>query len=310
MLTDIIITIYDTSNLFINMIRKFSILDLPNDIVYIELAQYISKVDLFCLELATKRKKLPIKQYFLADMHEQIVREGLRHYQYFDKYKVFDNTESMNLAAKHGQLKIIKYGIDNKFVFNNRALCNAAEYGHLKCVKLLLSGARLRCNDNTAIAAVKGGYLDCVGYICKKRDCNVHKVIPVAARHGHLEVFKMLIQMSRWVDVAEFIEDATIVGHLHIIKYIMDTQLVTIERFNTFRSRLYGQAIIHKQYHVLAYFLLNYIHNNLAYKIAIKHDDIVALQCIFDSGVAIDDASRATGLTSNNPEVVAWFTAH
>ena len=306
MLTDIIITIYDTSNLFISMIRKFSILDLPNDIVYIELAQYISKVDLFCLELATKRKKLPIKQYFLADMHEQIVREGLRHYQYFDKYKVFDNTESMNLAAKHGQLKIIKYGIDNKFVFNNRALCNAAEYGHLKCVKLLLSEARLRCNDNMAIAAVKGGYIDCINYICNKRECNIHKVIPVAARHGHLEVFKMLIQMSGWIDMIEFVEDATIGGHIHIIDYIMSMQ----RHGRLPMHRLCDLAITNKQYHVLTYFLINYIPRNFGYDIAINRGDVVALQCFFDNGIIIDVTSRTKGLTSNNPEVIAWFTAH
>jgi hypothetical protein len=279
---------------------------LPNDIIYNELARLISKADLFCVELVIGKRQLPSAQYFPADIHEQIVREGLNRYRYFDKCKVFDRTESMNLAAKYGQLEIMQYGLNRGVIFNNRALSNAAEYGHLKCIKLLLQKAVLRCNKNTLHAAVKGGHLGCVTYIMRKHKGMDYDIINVAARYGHLEIFKMLIAPIGKFGIINCVRDATIGGHIHIIEFIAAS---TIGRFDA--TRFYGEAIIHKQYHVLTYFLSNHAHNDSGYYVAIGYGDVTALQCFFDNGVPIRPDVRTKGLAStNNPEVISWFNDH
>lgn len=283
---------------------------LPDDILYIELARHISKADLFCVELAIGRKKLPDKQHFPADIHEQIVQEGLHRYQYFDKYKVFDNSESMNLAAKYGQVEIIQYGIDNEFMFMDQALNNAAEYGHLECIELLLAKTKLYFNDNTLMFAVKGGNLDCINYIIKQRKRGFSKAIPIAAYYGHLEIFKKLIRFTKGVSMLHYIHDAIAGGHIHIIEYILTTERRRRRIGQIDASQFHHKAIVHKQYHVLTYFLQNYISSNSGYHTAIWQRDITALQCLFDNGVFIDNTSRTLALDVGNQEIIEWFTAH
>ena len=279
---------------------------LPLDMINYHIVPVLSELDVFCLDIVLRRQRLFGKEYFPERIHELLIKEGMHRYQYFNKLGMLDTTASMNYAAKYGQLDILQHGKEHKYVFNNKAINNAAEYDHLECIKFLLT-CGLFCSGNTVIAAARGGHLHIVKYVARKHKGknkgDQKDAVIAAAKHGHLEVFTYLTSLLYKIDCFRDSFDAAVIGgHIPVLSDIL-TRAYDINMYYTHRG--YDLAIKHKQYDVLVYSITRWKYPQ-AYNIAVQYNDARALQILYDNNVQLPYHPMLLGA---NEEVLTWFEA-
>ncbi|EGG22048.1 Acyloxyacyl hydrolase [Cavenderia fasciculata] len=137
-------------------------------------------------------------------------------------------TESIDSAAKNGQLETIIYLIENRSLeFSSNAINSAARNGHYKVVEFLLSRSKEKeeyhvINSIDDIAT--NGHLDIIELIVGNDHCIITGVttnaMTGAAKNGHLLVVQYLDQHRTEGCTTRALEWSSKNGHLPVVMYL------------------------------------------------------------------------------------------
>jgi len=101
-------------------------------------------------------------------------------------------------AAKQGNLEMIKYCVANECPIGTGACANAAENGHLECLKYLREEVKAPWDWRTAAWAAKNGHLHILEYLVERKYDQYNEFsCSNAAENGHLDCLKYLHETAK-----------------------------------------------------------------------------------------------------------------
>ena len=127
------------------------------------------------------------------------------------------------VAARQGNLEMVKYCVANECPMNERACAFAAEYGQLECLKYLHEEVKARWDSWTATRAAKNGHLHILEYLVERKyDEYAEHACSNAAENGHLDCLKYLHETAKapWDYCA--VRDAHEKNHPECLQYLLD----------------------------------------------------------------------------------------
>ena len=143
------------------------------------------------------------------------------------------NAGTINMAARRGNLEMVKYCVANRCTVTADACANAAKNGHLECLKYLHEEVQAPLNSphrpgRTASWAAKSGHLHILEYLVERKFDKYNTVRPSlnacahAAKNGHLDCLKYLHETAK----APWDEDAVREAHKNnqteCVQYLLD----------------------------------------------------------------------------------------
>ena len=136
------------------------------------------------------------------------------------------NEETINAAAEHGNLEMVKYCVANECpidVVNVVACGNAAESGNLECLKYLHEEVKAPWDEYTAYWAAGKGHLHILEYLVERKYDKYDEIAcRGAAEYGHLDCLKYLHETAKapwdWFAVFRAHEN----NHTECLQYLLD----------------------------------------------------------------------------------------
>jgi len=132
--------------------------------------------------------------------------------------------DTINAAAKQGNLEMVKYCVAKKCPIDWHACARAAENGHLACLKYLHEEVKAPWDLGTAIWAAANGHLHILKYLFERKyDKYDAYACYYAAVNGHLDCLQYLHETakapwdSRAVRYAHLLFNQT-----HCVQYLLD----------------------------------------------------------------------------------------
>ena len=132
--------------------------------------------------------------------------------------------DTINAAAKQGNLEMIKYCVANECPIGTGACANAASGGHLECLKYLHEEVKAPWTYHTASYAAENGHLHILEYLFERKyDKYDAYACYYAAVNGHLDCLQYLHETakapwdSRAVRYAHLLFNQT-----HCVQYLLD----------------------------------------------------------------------------------------
>ena len=170
------------------------------------------------------------------ELYKAFFNEKLDMVKYFIKKGANDFDSALMLAAKKGDLKFVKYLIDEK-EYNYRptlvrAAASAAKSGEIDVVKYFIDEKGVKSFDDIMQQAASGGSLDVVKYFINEKGVkNFNDAMFHAASSGHLNVVEYLIDEKGADNFNGAIFGAALNGNLKMVKYLIDEK--GISNFNS-----------------------------------------------------------------------------
>jgi len=144
---------------------------------------------------------------------------------------------TINAAVRQGNLEMVKYCVANECPVDEWACSDAAENGHLECLKYLHEEAKAPWDSGTASMAAENGHLHILEYLvgraalegnlemvkyCVRYECPIDEYACAnAALKGHLACLKYLHEKAKAPWDRRTAHWAALNGHLHILKYLV-----------------------------------------------------------------------------------------
>ena len=133
------------------------------------------------------------------------------------------NSRTINVAARQGNLEMVKYCVANECPIDAFACACAAENGRLECLKYLHEEVKAPWDSLTARWAALNGHLHILEYLVERKfDKYSGFECQFAAEKGHLDCLKYLHETAK----APWDEDAVIYAHnnnqTECLKYLLD----------------------------------------------------------------------------------------
>ncbi|CAL6330654.1 unnamed protein product [Bathycoccus prasinos] len=144
---------------------------------------------------------------------------------------------TINAAVRQGNLEMVKYCVANECPVDEWACSDAAENGHLECLKYLHEEAKAPWDSGTASMAAENGHLHILEYLvgraalegnlemvkyCVRYECPIDEYACAnAALKGHLACLKYLHEKAKAPWDRRTAHWAASNGHLHILKYLV-----------------------------------------------------------------------------------------
>jgi hypothetical protein len=126
-------------------------------------------------------------------------------------------------AAKQGNMKMVKYCVAKKCPIGVMTCANAAENGHLECLKYLREEAKAPWAWRTAASAAQNGHLHILEYLVERKyDKFDDDACAYAARRGQLDCLKYLHETAKapWNSVA--VREAHKKNQPECVHYLLD----------------------------------------------------------------------------------------
>jgi hypothetical protein len=115
------------------------------------------------------------------------------------------NERTINMAARQGNLEMVKYCVANECPIDEGACACAASQGHLECLKYLREEVKATWDSRTASFAAANGHLHILEYLVERKYNKYSEVACAnAARFGYLDCLKYLRETAKapWNEIA------------------------------------------------------------------------------------------------------------
>ena len=127
------------------------------------------------------------------------------------------------VAARQGNLEMVKYCVANECPINEYACARAALNGHLECLKYLREEAKAPWDYGTSFWAARNGHLHILEYLVERKyDQYSELACNWAAKYGHLNCLKYLHETAKapWDYMA--VQRAHENNQLECLQYLLD----------------------------------------------------------------------------------------
>ena len=130
---------------------------------------------------------------------------------------------TINRAAFHGNLEMVKYCVANECPIDEWACADAAENGRLEVLKYLREEAKAPWGWGTARRAASNGHLHILEYLVERKfDEYEEDACANAAMNGHLDCLKYLHETAKAPWDEEAVREAHDNEHTECVQYLLD----------------------------------------------------------------------------------------
>ena len=126
------------------------------------------------------------------------------------------------MAVEQGNLEMVKYCVANKCPIGTGACANAAENGHLACLKYLHEEAKAPWDLGTAIWAAENGHLHILQYLVEREHDQCEYACEYAAKNGHLDCLKYLHETAKAPWTSRAVRWSHENDHPECLQYLLD----------------------------------------------------------------------------------------
>ena len=137
------------------------------------------------------------------------------------KYRWDESTT--DVAAKQGNMEMLKYCVAKKCPIDYDAYLFAAENGRLEVIKYLHEEVKAPWGSWTAVGAAKNGHLHILEYLFERKfDKYDHWACQWAAEKGHLDCLKYLHETAKAPWDSDAVRYAHKNNHTECVQYLLD----------------------------------------------------------------------------------------
>ena len=148
--------------------------------------------------------------------------------------------ETINVAAKKGNLEMVKYCVENQCPVDEHVCACAAGGGHLECLHYLHEEAGAPWDEDTAAEAADYGRLHILEYLVERKyNKYTERACMYAAWKGHLDCLKFLHETAKAPWDAEAVRGAYESEHPECLQYLLDNDCPLPERWRYEDGELY-----------------------------------------------------------------------
>ncbi len=131
--------------------------------------------------------------------------------------------QTINKAAFHGNLEMVKYCVANECPIDKFACEYAARNGHLECLKCLHEEGKAPWDSSTASSAAENGHLHILEYLVERKfDQYDAWACMLAAENGHLDCLKYLHETAKAPLGSEAVREAHENNQTDCVQYLLD----------------------------------------------------------------------------------------
>jgi hypothetical protein len=131
--------------------------------------------------------------------------------------------ETIYVIAGQGNLEMIKYCVANECPIGTGACANAAENGHLECLKYLREEVKAPWDEYTAICAAEHGHLHILEYLVERTYDQYNELAcEFAAGNGQLDCLKYLHETAKAPWDSDAVWDAHKNDQTECLQYLLD----------------------------------------------------------------------------------------
>ena len=179
------------------------------------------------LEVAWENRSLwptDSERYFCSEVAGTNKLELLKWAREEKKCKLDEDT--INAAAKQGNLEMIKYCVANECPMDLMACARAAQNGHLECLKYLREEVKAPWDEYTATWAAANGHLHILEYLVERKydEYGVFfgDACKYAAENGHLDCLQYLHETAKAPWYPRAVEEAYWRKQTDCLQYLLD----------------------------------------------------------------------------------------
>jgi hypothetical protein len=133
------------------------------------------------------------------------------------------NVGTINMAAKQGNMEMLKYCVANECPIDERACAFAAENGRLEVLKYLHEEAKAPWDSETAEWAAGNGHLHILEYLVERKFDQYNEwACRNAAENGHLDCLKYLHETAKAPWDSEAVRKAHENDQTECLQYLLD----------------------------------------------------------------------------------------
>jgi hypothetical protein len=133
------------------------------------------------------------------------------------------DSRTIQAAAYHGNLEVVKYCAANECPIDEWACANAAFNGHLEVLKYLREESKAPSDENTATWAARNGHLHILEYLVERKYDGYTEIECIAAaENGHLDCLKYLHETAKAPWGSWTVRQAHENNHADCVQYLLD----------------------------------------------------------------------------------------